>query len=38
VAAVADEFLVSRFYWQYKNYHDITSSGGYGSLSARRGR
>ena len=35
VVAIADEFLVSRFYWQYKNYKDITSSGGYSRLSAR---
>lgn len=30
---LADQNLVSRVYWQYKNYNDITSSGGYASLS-----
>ena len=33
VTSRADLHLVSRVYWQYKNYNDITSSGGYASLS-----
>jgi len=34
---VADEFLVSRFYWQYKNFEDHTSSGGGFSLYPKDG-
>eukprot|EP00966_Prymnesium_polylepis_P010213 235367-Prymnesium_polylepis.1 len=33
VVRLSDTHLVSRVYWQYKNYDDITSSGGYASLS-----